>query len=74
MSHRRDHTFHIHTNALLITRLRGQAAVARHLRGWGGALTFRSRFLDSTGISMLHCHTMNYQELGVMQTGEVYKA
>ena len=39
----------------------------------GGTLTFRSRFLDYTGIFMLHCHMMNHEEMGMMQTVEVYK-
>ena len=39
----------------------------------GGTLTFRSRFLDYTGIYMLHCHMMNHEEMGMMQTVEVYK-
>ena len=36
------------------------------------AKPFRSRFLDYTGIYMLHCHMMNHEELGMMQTVEVY--
>jgi FtsP/CotA-like multicopper oxidase with cupredoxin domain len=39
----------------------------------GGLLTFRKRFLDYTGIFMLHCHMMNHEEMGMMQTVEVYK-
>ena len=30
-------------------------------------------FLDYTGIFMLHCHIMNHEEMGMMQTVEVYK-
>ena len=33
----------------------------------------RSRFLDYTGVFMLHCHMMNHEEMGMMQTVEVYK-
>jgi FtsP/CotA-like multicopper oxidase with cupredoxin domain len=32
-----------------------------------GSLTFRSRFLDFTGKTVLHCHMMNHEELGMMQ-------
>ena len=39
----------------------------------GGKVVFRSRFLDFTGIFMLHCHMMNHEEMGMMQTVEVYK-
>jgi FtsP/CotA-like multicopper oxidase with cupredoxin domain len=38
-----------------------------------GSLTFHSRFLDYTGRFMLHCHMMNHEELGVMQTVEAGK-
>ena len=33
----------------------------------------RSRFLDYTGVFMLHCHMMNHEEMGMMQTVEVSK-
>ena len=32
-----------------------------------------SRFLDYTGVFMLHCHMMNHEEMGMMRTVEVYK-
>jgi FtsP/CotA-like multicopper oxidase with cupredoxin domain len=73
-----DHVFHIHTNPFAIVKLNGKltkpqwrdtAIVERK----GGTLTFRSRFLDYTGIFMLHCHMMNHEEMGMMQTVEVYK-
>jgi hypothetical protein len=34
---------------------------------------FRSRFLDYAGVYMMHCHMMNHEEMGMMQTVEVYK-
>jgi FtsP/CotA-like multicopper oxidase with cupredoxin domain len=39
----------------------------------GGRTVIRSRFLDYTGVFMLHCHMMNHEEMGMMQTVEVYK-
>jgi FtsP/CotA-like multicopper oxidase with cupredoxin domain len=39
----------------------------------GGSVVLRSRFLDYTGVFMLHCHMMNHEEMGMMQTVEVYK-
>jgi len=39
-----------------------------------GSVTLRSRFLDFTGRFVFHCHTMNHEELGMMQVVEVYKA
>lgn len=38
----------------------------------GEAHLSRRRFLDYTGKFMLHCHMMNHEELGMMQTVEVY--
>ena len=72
-----DHVFHIHTNDMLLTKIDGErlaepiwmdtAIVPRK-----GSITFRSRFLDFTGKSMLHCHMMNHEDLGMMQVVEVY--
>ena len=39
----------------------------------GGSVVLRSRFLDYTGVFMLHCHMMNHEEMGMMRTVEVYK-
>jgi FtsP/CotA-like multicopper oxidase with cupredoxin domain len=74
-----DHVFHIHTNPFVIVKLNGKPLGKRQWRDTaiverkGGTLTFRSRFLDHTGIFMLHCHMMNHEEMGMMQTVEVYK-
>ena len=35
-----------------------------------GTLAFRSRFLDFPGQTVLHCHMMNHEELGMMQVVE----
>lgn len=76
---RDDHVFHIHTNPFQVTEVNGRrepdlpwrdtVVVPRN----GGSVVFRSRFLDYTGVFMLHCHMMNHEELGMMQTVEVYK-
>lgn len=74
-----DHVFHIHTNPFMVTHLNGKPLATPQWRDTaivernGGSLTFRTRFLDYTGIYMLHCHMMNHEELGMMQTVEVYK-
>ena len=39
----------------------------------GGSTVIRTRFLDYTGVFMMHCHMMNHEELGMMQAVEVYK-
>jgi FtsP/CotA-like multicopper oxidase with cupredoxin domain len=76
-----DHVFHIHTNPFQVTQINGQPAPPDEMQ-WrdtvvvprkGGSVVFRSRFLDYTGIYMLHCHMMNHEEMGMMQTVEVYK-
>ena len=77
---RDDHAFHIHTNPFQVTQANGQPQADLQWRdtvvvpGKGGSVVFRSRFLDYTGIYMLHCHMMNHEEMGMMQTVEVYKA
>lgn len=73
----RDHVFHIHTNDYQLTKVNGKdlpepiwmdtSIVPRN-----GSITFRTRFEDFTGLFMLHCHMMNHEELGMMQTVEVY--
>ena len=73
-----DHIFHIHTNPFQMVAVNGKALATRD---WydtvvvpgNGSITFRSRFLDHTGRSVLHCHMMNHEELGMMQVIEVYK-
>lgn len=74
-----DHVFHIHTNPFQVTEIDGKRPddltwrdTVTVTRG-GGSTVFRSRFLDYTGIFMLHCHMMNHEEMGMMQTVEVYK-
>ncbi len=76
--HVHDHVFHIHTNPFQVTKINGQPEPRLVWRDTAvvprmGSLTFRSRFLDYTGTFMLHCHMMNHEELGMMQTVEVYK-
>jgi FtsP/CotA-like multicopper oxidase with cupredoxin domain len=39
----------------------------------GGSIVIRSRLLDYTGVFMLHCHMMNHEQTGMVQTVEVYK-
>ncbi len=51
----------------------GNVSAIRSRKAGRGSVVLRSRFLDYTGIFMLHCHMMNHEELGMMQTVEVYK-
>jgi FtsP/CotA-like multicopper oxidase with cupredoxin domain len=76
-----DHMFHIHTNPFQVIEIGGQPQVDRTWRDTvvvpqpakGGSTVIRSRFLDYTGVFMMHCHMMNHEELGMMQAVEVYK-
>jgi FtsP/CotA-like multicopper oxidase with cupredoxin domain len=78
---RDDHVFHIHTNPFQVIEVGGQPQADRTWRdsvvvprpAKGGSTVIRSRFLDYTGVFMLHCHMMNHEEMGMMQTVEVYK-
>jgi FtsP/CotA-like multicopper oxidase with cupredoxin domain len=63
------HASHASQNPLAKPQWRDTAIVERK----GGTLTFRSRFLDYTGIFMLYCHMMNHEEMGMMQTVKIYK-
>jgi FtsP/CotA-like multicopper oxidase with cupredoxin domain len=74
-----DHVFHIHTNPFQVVSVNGKTLAVPEWRDSvivernGGKVVFRSRFLDYTGVYMLHCHMMNHEEMGMMQTVEVYK-
>ena len=74
--HTDDHVFHIHTNPFQVTKLNGEPLSNPIWRDTvvvprKGSLTFRSRFLDFTGRTVLHCHMMNHEELGMMQLIEI---
>jgi FtsP/CotA-like multicopper oxidase with cupredoxin domain len=76
-----DHMFHIHTNPFQVMSIGGVPQADRSWRDTvvvprpskGGNTVIRSRFLDYTGVFMMHCHMMNHEEMGMMQTVEVYK-
>jgi FtsP/CotA-like multicopper oxidase with cupredoxin domain len=73
--HEDDHVFHIHTNPFQMTHVNGEPLAQP---GWRdtvivpreGSITFRARFLDFPGKTVLHCHKMNHEELGMMQVIE----
>jgi FtsP/CotA-like multicopper oxidase with cupredoxin domain len=67
-----DHVFHIHTNPFQVVAVNDEPVSETLWRDTvivprKGSLTFRSRFLDFTGKTVLHCHMMNHEELGMMQ-------
>jgi len=57
-----DHVFHIHTNPFQVVSVNGKALAVPEWRDTviverkGGQVVFRSRFLDYTGVYMVHCH------------------
>src|SRR5262245_24594922 len=63
-----DHMFHIHTNPFQVVEIGGQPQADRTWRdsvvvprpAKGGSTVIRSRFLDYTGVFMMHCHMMNH--------------
>lgn len=70
--HHDDHVFHIHTNPFQVTQINGEPLPEPVWRDTvivprDGGVTFRSRFLDFPGQTVLHCHMMNHEELGMMQ-------
>ncbi len=73
-----DHVFHIHTNPFEVVSVNGKRLDVPRWRDSvivdrrGGEVVFRSRFEDYTGVFMIHCHMMNHEEMGMMQTVEVY--
>jgi FtsP/CotA-like multicopper oxidase with cupredoxin domain len=77
--HTDDHIFHIHINHFQLIAVNGEKLADPVWRDTvvvprKGSVTFRSRFVDFTGRFVLHCHMMNHEELGMMQTVEVYAA
>ena len=76
---RDDHAFHIHVNPFQVMQVNGRPQADLQWRDTvvvpskGGSVVLRSRFLDYTGVFMMHCHMMNHEDLGMMQTIEVYK-
>lgn len=74
--HEDDHVFHIHTNPFQVMSINGETPAQELWRDTEivpgkGRLVFRSRFLDFTGKTVLHCHMMNHEELGMMQLMEI---
>ncbi len=73
--HNSDHVFHIHTNPFQVTAIGGTLLPEPVWRDTvvvprNGNVTFRSRFLDYPGKTVLHCHMLNHETLGIMQIVE----
>jgi FtsP/CotA-like multicopper oxidase with cupredoxin domain len=75
---RDDHAFHIHVNPFQVIQVNGQPQPDLQWRDTAvvplaGSIVIRSSFLDYTGVFMMHCHMMNHEEMGMMQTVAIYK-
>jgi FtsP/CotA-like multicopper oxidase with cupredoxin domain len=72
------HPFHIHINPFQIVAVNGDRSKGEaHYRDSAlvppfGSLTIRSRFLDYTGVFVMHCHILFHEDHGMMALIEVY--
>jgi FtsP/CotA-like multicopper oxidase with cupredoxin domain len=67
-----DHPFHIHVNPFQVVAVNGRALATPEWRDvvnlprMMGSVTIRSRFLDFSGLTALHCHITPHEDLGMM--------
>lgn len=72
------HPVHIHTNPFQVIAINGDKKRAEpHYRDSAlippfGTLTIRHRFLDFTGLLVMHCHILFHEDQGMMEIIEVY--
>jgi len=73
-----SHPFHIHINPFQIVAVNGDRNKGEsYYRDSAlvppfGSLTIRSRFLDYTGVFVMHCHILFHEDHGMMAPIEVY--
>jgi FtsP/CotA-like multicopper oxidase with cupredoxin domain len=75
------HPFHIHVNPFQVTRINGEPiepywadTIALPPNGSPTnptSVTFRTRFLDFAGTTVMHCHMLTHEDMGMMQTVEI---
>lgn len=75
------HPFHIHVNPFQVISINGQPLAKPEWRdtifvpqqddNTPGTIVIRSRFLDFTGLFVLHCHILTHEDIGMMQTVNV---
>ncbi|WBP85277.1 multicopper oxidase family protein [Kitasatospora cathayae] len=73
-----SHPFHLHTNHVLVTHRNGEQLDPPvwqdtiDLAGGepGDTVTFLVRYEDFTGSTVAHCHQLQHEDLGMMQTVE----
>ena len=75
------HPFHIHVNPFQVLSING-APVDPYWADTIGlppngspanptSVTFRTRFSDFTGATVMHCHMLSHEDMGMMQTVEI---
>jgi FtsP/CotA-like multicopper oxidase with cupredoxin domain len=75
------HPFHIHVNPFQVVRINGVPidpywadTIALPPNGTPTnptSVTFRTRFADFTGATLMHCHMLAHEDMGMMQTIEI---
>jgi FtsP/CotA-like multicopper oxidase with cupredoxin domain len=71
-----EHSFHVHTNHFQLMSINGQP---HDYYGWQdtasvpakGQIVIRTHFLDYTGRTVMHCHILKHQDLGMMAVLEI---
>jgi len=72
------HPLHIHTNPFQVVAINGDRSRAEPfyrdsaLMPPFGTLTIRHRFLDFTGLLVMHCHILFHEDHGMMEVIEIY--
>jgi FtsP/CotA-like multicopper oxidase with cupredoxin domain len=73
-----EHSFHIHVNKFQLMSINGQPHDGHGLQDTAtiptkGQLVIRIRFDTYTGKTVLHCHILNHEDLGMMAVLEIVK-
>ncbi|MFI8260709.1 multicopper oxidase family protein [Streptomyces sp. NPDC085665] len=74
-----QHSFHVHTNQFQLMSTNGVPADPSH--GWydtvtvpvRGSVVIRTRFRDFTGRTVLHCHILNHENMGMMAVLDIVR-
>ncbi|MFJ6632275.1 multicopper oxidase family protein [Streptomyces sp. NPDC091376] len=72
------HSFHVHTNDFQVMSINGRPRTNYGLQDTvdvppRGTMVIRSRFLDYPGRTVLHCHILNHEDLGMMSVLQIDK-
>ena len=79
------HPFHIHVNPFFVThindveldqdsplrRWQDTIAIPEQVDDTPGSITFQTRFVDFTGVFVIHCHILDHEDKGMMRIVEV---